>query len=38
MRVLESFHCDEDGLLSLLHPLAFAARANNCNIRNLNEV
>jgi hypothetical protein len=29
MRVLESFHCDEDGILSLLHPLAFAARANN---------
>jgi hypothetical protein len=35
MRVLEAFHCDEDGLLSSMHPLAFATKANNDDSPNL---
>lgn len=34
MKIIESFHCDEDGLLSTMHPLAFAARANNDDLPN----
>jgi hypothetical protein len=34
MCVLKVFHFDEDGLLSLMHPLAFAAKANNDDLPN----